>query len=83
MDNFPNLPDFTENEPLPKVNQIKLTEDVLNCTIEEKTRLLKFIFSDLDLISIKKASDKLGITPNGVRATRELIDLGDKKSVKL
>tara|TARA_R110002167_G_scaffold299919_1_gene504252 strand:+ start:108 stop:359 length:252 start_codon:yes stop_codon:yes gene_type:complete len=83
MDNFPILPDFTENKPLPKVNQVKLLEDVLDCTIEEKIRLLKFIFSDLDLISIKKASDKLGITPNGVRSTRELIDLGDKKYVKL
>ena len=83
MDEFPDFNDLIENEPLPKVNQIKLMEDVLNCTIEEKIRLLKFVFSDLDLISIKKASDKLGITPNGVRATMELIDLGDKKYVRL
>ena len=81
MDNFPNLPAFTENKQLPKVNQVQLMEDVLNCTTEEKIRLLKFVFSDLDLISIKQAADRLGITPNGVRATKELINLGSKKFV--
>ena len=58
-------------------------ENVLNCTIEEKIRLLKFVFSDLDLISIKEASEKLGITTNGIRKTKELIDLGGKKYVRL
>lgn len=83
MDDFPEFDDFTENEPLLKVNQLKLMEDVLNCTTEEKIRLLKFIYPDLDLKTIKEASDKLGITPNGIRATKELIDLGGKKYVKL
>tara|TARA_R110001632_G_scaffold27493_2_gene73756 strand:- start:3936 stop:4190 length:255 start_codon:yes stop_codon:yes gene_type:complete len=83
MDEFPNFEDLTENEPLPKVNQLELMENVLNCTTEEKIRLLKFVFSDLDLISIKEASDKLGITPNGIRATKELIVLGGKKYVRL
>ena len=81
MDEFPNFDDLTENEQLPKVNQVQLMEDVLNCTTEEKIRILKFVFSDLDLISIKQASDRLGITPNGVRATKELINLGSKKFV--
>ena len=83
MDNFPYLPGFIENEPLPKVNQLELMENVLNCTTEEKIRLLKFVFSDLDLLTIKSASDKLGITPNGIRSTRELIELGGKKYVRL
>ena len=83
MDEFPNFDDLTENEQLPKVNQLELMENVLNCTTEEKIRLLKFVFSDLDLISIKEASDKLGITPNGIRATKELIGLGGKKYVRL
>ena len=83
MDEFPNFEDLTENEQVPKVNQLELMENVLNCTIEEKIRLLKFVFSDLDLISIKEASDKLGITPNGIRATKELIVLGGKKYVRL
>tara|TARA_R110000796_G_scaffold195046_1_gene311507 strand:- start:61 stop:324 length:264 start_codon:yes stop_codon:yes gene_type:complete len=83
MNDFPDFDDLTENEPLPKVNQLELMENVLNCTTEEKIRLLKFVFSDLDLISIKEASDKLGITTNGVRSTRELIGLGGKKYVRL
>tara|TARA_R110002051_G_C8473299_1_gene460389 strand:- start:345 stop:599 length:255 start_codon:yes stop_codon:yes gene_type:complete len=83
MDDFPIFDDFTENEPLPKVNQRKLMEDVLNCTAEQKIRLLKFIYSDLDLKTIKEASDKLGITTNGVRKTKDLIDIGGKKYVKL
>jgi hypothetical protein len=83
MDDFPSLPDFEENKQVLKVNQLELMENVLNCTTEEKIRLLKFIFSDLDLISIKEASDKLGITSNGIRKTKELIDLGGKKYIKL
>lgn len=83
MDEFPDFNDLTENEPVPKVNQIKLMEDVLNCTTEEKIRLLKFIYYDLDLKTIKEASDMLGITTNGVRKTKKLIDLGGKKYVKL
>ena len=58
-------------------------EDVLNCTNEQKIRLLKFIYCDLDLKTIKEAADKLGITSNGVRKTKELIVLGGKKYVKL
>ena len=81
MDEFPNFDDLTENEQLPKVNQVQLMGDILNCTTEEKIRILKFVFSDLDLISIKQAADRLGITPNGVRATKELINLGSKKFV--
>ena len=53
------------------------------CLIEEKIRLLKFVYSDLDLKTIKEAADKLGITPNGVRKIKKLIDLGGKKYVKL
>lgn len=83
MNDFPDFNDLTENEQVPKVNQLELMENVLNCTIEEKIRLLKFVFSDLDLISIKEASQKLGITTNGVRKTKELIDLGGKKYVRL
>ena len=83
MNNFPYLPDFIENESLPKVNQLELMENILNCTTEEKIRLLKFVFSDLDLLTIKEASDKLCITTNGVRSTRNLIELGGKKYVKL
>lgn len=83
MNDFPDFNDLTENEQVPKVNQLELMENVLNCTIEEKIRLLKFVFSDLDLISIKEASEKLGITTNGVRKTKELIDLGGKKYVRL
>lgn len=83
MNDFPAFEDFTENEPLPKVNQLKLMEDVLNCTVEEKIRLLKFIYSDLDLKTIKEAADKLGITSNGVRKTKELICLGGKKYIRL
>ena len=83
MNDFPDFNDLTENEQVPKVNQLELMENVLNCTIEEKIRLLKFVFSDLDLISIKEASEKLGITTNGVRKTKELIDLRGKKYVRL
>tara|TARA_R110002073_G_scaffold33547_4_gene100675 strand:- start:6223 stop:6477 length:255 start_codon:yes stop_codon:yes gene_type:complete len=83
MNDFPDFNDLTENEQVPKVNQLELMENVLNCTIEEKIRLLKFVFSDLDLISIKEASEKLGITTNGIRKTKELIDLGGKKYVRL
>jgi hypothetical protein len=80
---LPEYHDLPEENQLPKVNQIELMESVLNCTTEEKIRLLKFIYSDLDLKTIKQASDKLGITPNGVRSTKELIDLGGKKYVKI
>ena len=83
MDVFPDLPDFEQNETIPKTNQLELMETVLNCTIEEKIRLLKFVYSDLDLKTIKEAADKLGITSNGVRSTKELIDLGGKKFVRL
>ena len=83
MNDFPDFNDLIENEQVPKVNQLELMENVLNCTIEEKIRLLKFVFSDLDLISIKEASEKLGITTNGVRKTKELIDLRGKKYVRL
>lgn len=83
MNDFPDFNDLTENEQVPKVNQLELMENVLNCTIEEKIRLLKFVFSDLDLKTIKEASEKLGITTNGVRKTKELIDLGGKKYVRL
>tara|TARA_R110000751_G_scaffold180853_1_gene287199 strand:+ start:2212 stop:2463 length:252 start_codon:yes stop_codon:yes gene_type:complete len=83
MQDYPEFTDFKENKPLPKVNQLELLENVINCTIEEKIRLLKFIYSDLDLLTIKEASDKLGITPNGIRKTKELIDLGGKKFTRL
>ena len=83
MNDFPDFNDLTENEQVPKVNQLELMENVLNCTIEEKIRLLKFVFSDLDLKTIKEASEKLGITTNGVRKTKELIDLRGKKYVRL
>ena len=80
------LPDFIDlhiNSEVTKVNQIKLIEDALNSTEEEQIRLLKILFNDLNLLTIKQASDKLGITPNGVRSTRKIIELGGKKYVKL
>jgi hypothetical protein len=83
MQEFPDFPDFKENKEVPKCNQLELMENVINCTTEEKIRLLKFIYSDLDLLAIKEASDKLGITPNSIRKTKELIDLGGKKFTRL
>ena len=57
--------------------------DVIDLNTEDKIRLLKFIYADLNLLTIKEASDKLGITPNGVRLTKELIEIGGKKFVRL
>jgi hypothetical protein len=83
MDDFPEFDDFIENNEVTKVNQIELIKNVLGCTVEEKIRLLKLIYSDLDLVTIKEASEKLGITPNGVRKTKETIVLGGKKYIRL
>ena len=83
MDDLPDFIDLPQNLEVPKVNQNKLLEDALNSTEEEQLRLLKILFNDLDLLTIKQASDKLGITPNGVRSTRKIIELGGKKYVKL
>ena len=83
MKDLPFFIDLHVNSEVTKVNQIKLIEDALNSTEEEQIRLLKLLFNDLNLLTIKQASDKLGITPNGVRSTRKIIELGGKKYVKL
>ena len=75
--------DLIDNKQVTKVNQYNLFNDIVNSPKEDKIRILKFIFADLDLLTIKQASDKLGITPNGVRKTRDIIILADKKFVKL
>ena len=83
MDNFLDFNEIEQTEPLTKVKFPDLICDVVDCTVEDKIRLLKFIYADLNLLTIKEASDKLGITPNGVRLTKELISLGGKKYVRL
>ena len=83
MDNFLDFNDIEQNEPLTKVKFPDLICDVIDLNTEDKIRLLKFIYADLNLLTIKEASDKLGITPNGVRLTKELICLGGKKYVRL
>ena len=83
MDNFLDFNDIEQNEPLNKVKFPDLICDVIDLNTEDKIRLLKFIYADLNLLTIKEASDKLGITPNGVRLTKELICLGGKKFVRL
>ena len=75
--------DLKNNNQVTKVNQYNLFNDIVNSPNEDKIRILKFIFADLNLLTIKQASDKLGLTPNGVRKTREIIDLAGKKFVKL
>ena len=83
MNDLPDFIDLPQNSEVTKVNQNKLIEDALNSTDEDQIRLLKVLFNNLNLLTIKQASDKLGITPNGVRSTREIIELGGKKYVKL
>ena len=83
MDNFLDFNDIEQNEPLNKVKFPDLICDVIDLNTEDKIRLLKFIYADLNLLTIKEASDKLGITPNGVRSTKELIEIGGKKFVRL
>ena len=83
MDNFLDFNEIEQNEPLTKVKFPDLLCGVMDCTVEDKIRLLKFLYADLDLLTIKQASDKLGITPNGVRSTKELIEIGGKKFVRL
>ena len=51
-----------ENKQLHKMNFNSLINDVVSCSTEDKIRLLKFLYADLDLLTIKQASDKLGIT---------------------
>ena len=83
MHDLPDFIDLPQNSEVTKVNQNKLLEDALNSTEEEQIRLLNVLFNNLNLLTIKQASDKLGITPNGVRSNREIIELGGKKYVKL
>lgn len=75
-----DIDDLQDNNQVTKVN---LFNTIIESSKEEKIRILKFIFADLDLLTIKQASDKLGITPNGVRQTREIIELKGKKYVRL
>ena len=75
-----DLHDLQDNNEVTKVN---LFNSIIESPKEEKIRILKFIFADLDLLTIKQAADKIGITPNGVRQTREIIELGGKKYVYL
>jgi hypothetical protein len=83
MDYLTDSNEKEESEQLHKVNFNSLINNVVNCSPEDKIRLLKFLYADLDLLTIKQASDKLGITPNGVRSTKELIEIGGKKFVRL
>ena len=75
--------DFDDLQDNNEVTKVNLFNSIIESPKEEKIRILKFIFADLDLLTIKQASDRLGITPNGVRQTREIIELGGKKYVRL
>lgn len=78
-----DINDSNDNNKVTKVNHYELFNQVVKSSQEDKIRILKFIFADLDLLTIKQASDRLGITPNGVRKTKQIIELIGKKYVKL
>lgn len=77
------LPENDDNSQLHKMNLRDLVEQLLILDDETKIRMLKMLFCDLNLLNVVNASKKIGITPNGVRKTKDIIKLDNKEFTKI